>query len=154
MNFRRIVWLGLGLGVFLNIIGIVGNGILLRDAWAQAVPSRPAHAMTGWPSVAISLLSDFIFGPSLVWLYAALLPRFGANIWTAIRAAAVIWVLGVAVPYLGIVRIGWLPVGVVTATSAVALAGFLPAAWLVVRFYRDTGDGPPNNALEPTARMS
>ena len=152
MNYRRIVWLGLGLGVFLNIVGVVGNGILLREAWAQAVPVRPAQAMTGWPSVAISLLSDFIFGPLLVWLYAAMLPRFGATMWTALRAAAVIWVLGVAVPYLGIVRIGWLPVSVVVETSAVALTGFLPAAWLVVRFYRDTGEGPPDSALEPTAR--
>jgi hypothetical protein len=145
MNFRRIVWVGLGLGAFLNIIGVVGNGILLREAWAQAVPLRPANAMTGWPSVAISLLSDFIFGPALVWLYAAMLPRFGANIATAIRAAAIVWILGVAVPYLGIVRIGWLPVGVVAATSAVALAGFLPAAWLVVRFYRDADEASPNN---------
>lgn len=137
MNVRRIVWLGLGLGVFLNIVGIVGNGLLLREAWAEAIPVRPARAMTGWPSVAISLLSDFVFGPLLVWLYAAMLPRFGSNIWTAIRAATVIWVLGVAVPYLGIVRIGWLPAGVVTGTSVVALAGFLPAAWLVARCYRD-----------------
>jgi len=69
-----------------------------------------------------------------VWLYAAMLPRFGADIWTAIRAAAIVWVLGVAGPYLGIVRIGWLPVSVVAGTSAVALAGFLPAAWLTARF--------------------
>jgi hypothetical protein len=152
MNFRRIVWLGLGLGVFLNIIGIVGNGVLLEEAWARAIPVRPATAMTGWPSVAVSLLSDFIFGPSLVWLYAAMSPRFGANIWTATRAAAVVWVLGVAVPYLGIVRIGWLPAGVVAGTAAVALVGLLMATWLVVQFYRDSGDGPPNNTLEPTAR--
>lgn len=142
MNIRRIIWLGFLLGVFLNIAGVVGNGILLREAWARAIPVRPAHALTGWPSVAISLLSDFLFGPSLVWLYAAMLPRFGAGFWTAIRAAAVIWVLGVAVPYLGIVRIGWLPADVVIGTSAVALAGFLPAAWLTARFYRDTSEGP------------
>jgi hypothetical protein len=81
-----------------------------------------------------------------------MLPRFGASTRTGIRAAAVVWILGVAVLYLGIVRIGWLPVGVVAATSAVALAGFLPAAWLVVRFYRDAGEVPPNSASEPTAR--
>ena len=152
MNLRRIIWLGLGLGLFLNVVGVVGNGIFLREAWVQAIPVRPAHAMTGWPSVAISLVSDFIFGPLLVWLYAAMVPRFGANIWTATRAAAIIWMLGVAVPYLGIVRIGWLPPGIAAGTSAVALFGLLPAAWLVVRFYREAGDEPPNIALESTAR--
>ncbi|HEY7409962.1 MAG TPA: hypothetical protein VII13_04420 [Vicinamibacteria bacterium] len=137
MNISRILGLGLAIGVVLNLVGVVGNGMLLKDAWARAIPVRPKSAMTGWPSVALSLLSDFVFGPALVWLYAALLPRFGPGFWTAFRAAMVIWVLGVAVPYLGIVRIGWLPAGVVAGTSAVALAGFLPAAWLVVRFYRE-----------------
>jgi len=138
MNFPRIVGLGLGIGVLLNILGALGNGLLLGEAWAAAIPVRPEQAMTGWLSVVISLLSDFIFGPTLVWLYATMFPRFGANFATAMRATLVIWVLGVAVPYLGIVRIGWLPIGVVVGTCAVAFVSFLPAAWLTVRFYRES----------------
>jgi hypothetical protein len=136
MNYRRIIGLGLAIGVLLNVVGVMGNGVLLRGAWAQAMPVRPAGAMTGWLSIVVSLLSDFVFGPSLVWLYAAMLPRFGATFATAMRASLVIWVLAVAVPYLGIVRIGWLPVGVVVATSLVALVGFVPAAWMTMQFYR------------------
>ena len=136
MNLSRIIGLGLGIGVLLNIFGILGNGLLLRDAWAEAVPVRPERAMTGWLSVVISLTSDFVFGPVLVWLYAAMSPRFGATFATAMRAALVIWVLGVAVPYLGILRIGWLPPGIVVATCALALVSFMPAAWLTARFYR------------------
>ena len=137
MNLPRIIGLGLGIGVLLNILGSLGNGLLLREAWAAAIPIRPETALTGWPSVAISLISDFVFGPALVWLYAAMLPRFGASFATATRAALVIWILGVVVPYLGIVRIGWLPAGIVAWTSALALVSFVPAAWLTVRFYRE-----------------
>ncbi len=137
VNLRQVVVLGLGIGVLLNLLGGLGNGLLLREAWAQAIPVRPEPAMTGWPSVVIGLLSDFIFGPALVWLYAAMLPRYGANLTTALRAALLIWILGVAVPYLGIVRIGWLPPGVVAGTCAVALVSFLPAAWLTCQLYRE-----------------
>jgi hypothetical protein len=143
MHYGRIVGLGLGLGVLLNLFGLLGNGVLLRDTWAAAIPVRPERAMTGWPSVVVSLISDFVFGPALVWLYAAFLPRFGAGFATAMRAALAIWVLGVAVPYLGIVRIGWLPPGVVAGTCAVAMIGFVPAAWLTQRFYGATPFSAP-----------
>lgn len=142
MHFPRIVDLGLAIGALLNVFGVLGNGLLLPVAWAKAIPVRPEQAMTGSLGVVISFLSDFIFGPTLVWLYAAMTPRFGANFATAMRAALVIWVLGVAVPYLGIVRIGWLPIGVVLGTCAVAFVSFIPAAWLVKHFYKE-----PDNAL-------
>lgn len=137
MNIGRILGLGLLLGLLLNAIGALGNGLLLRDAWSAAIPVRPEGAMTGLPSIVVSLVSDFVFGPALVWLYAAMLPRFGPGFATALRAAMVIWVLAVVIPYLGIVRIGWLPPGVVVATSVLALVSFLPAAWLTARYYRD-----------------
>jgi len=138
MKWSRIISLGFGIGVFLNLVGILGNGVLLRQAWADAIPVRPAQAMTGAMSTAVSLSSDFVFGLALVWLYAAMLPRFGATFATGARAALVIWILGVAVPYVGIVRIGWLPAGITVATALVALVGFVPAVWLTVRFYPAT----------------
>jgi len=150
MNRARIVGLGLGIGILLNILGALGNGLILREAWAEAIPVRPEKAMTGWLSVVIALTSDFIFGPALVWLYAAMLPRFGATFATAARAAILIWILGVAVPYLGIVRIGWLPAGVVAGTCGVALLSFAPAAWLTVRFYGEPKNGDAaQQAAEP-----
>lgn len=138
MNYPRILGLGLVIGVYLNIMGALGNGLLLKNAWALAIPVRPENTMTGWPSVLVSLLSDFIFGPAIVWLYASIKPRFGDGFTTAMRAAMIIWILGVAVPYLGIVRIGWLNAGITAATSAVALVSFVPAAWLAARFYKDS----------------
>ena len=138
MNLRRIIGLGLLLGLLLNAVGVVGNGFLLRDAWARAIPARPVGSITGGFGLFLSLLSDFVFGPALVWLYAAMLPRFGAGFWTALRASLFIWILAVVVPYVGIIRIGWLPVGIVASTSLLALVGFVPAAWLTARFYRDT----------------
>lgn len=134
----RTLGLGLGIGALLNLLGMLGNGILLDDAWAAAMPVRPDGAMTGWLSVAVSLVSDFVFGLAFVWLYGAIVPRFGVGFATAWRAALLIWALGVAVPYLGVVRIGWLPAGIVIATCAVALVSFAPAAWLVQRFYRNS----------------
>lgn len=141
LNLPRIFGLGLMIGLLLNVLGALGNGLVLRQAWSEAIPIRPEKAMTGWPSVLVSLASDFVFGPVLVWLYAAMLPRFGAGFATAMRAALVIWIVGVAMPYLGIVRIGWLPVGVVAGTCAVAFVSFLPAAWLTVWLYREASAG-------------
>jgi len=67
--------------------------------------------------------------------------------------ALLTWVIGVAVPYLGIVRIGWLPVGVVAGTCLVALVGFVPAAWSTARFYREptVEDAKPQGATADRA---
>lgn len=138
MNVRRVVGLGLLLGLLLNLVGLLANGIFLREAWAEAIPVRPAFAIRGWHGWFLSMASDFVFGPALVWLYAAIQPRFGPGFQTAMRAAMIIWILGVAVPYVGILRIGWLPNGIAGATSAVAFLSFVPAAWLTARFYDES----------------
>lgn len=151
MNTRRILGLGLVVGLLLNALGVLGNGFLLGEAWSAAIPTRPEGGMSGTPSILVSLLSDFVFGPVLVWLYAAMLPRFGPGFVTAFRASLVIWSLAVVIPYVGIVRIGWLPPGVVVATSSLALASFLPAAWLTARFYRDLDDPGHRLQTRPTS---
>jgi len=48
-----------------------------------------------------------------------------------------IYLLAVVVPYLGVIRIGWLPIEIVLWTPLVPLSGFLPAAWFTARYYRD-----------------
>jgi hypothetical protein len=43
---------------------------------------------------------DFVFGLLLVWLYAAIRPRFGPGARTALRAAAFAWALYMVTEYL------------------------------------------------------
>ncbi len=148
MNGRRVVLVGLALGILLNVLGVLGNGLLLRDAWTQAIPVRPAAAMQGWLSIVVSLGSDFVLGFGLVCSYAAVAPRLGPTFRTALCAAAVIWLIGVAVPYIGIVRIGWLPCGVTVATSVVAAVSFFPAAWITYRFYHDAQVKPRGGSAD------
>ena len=140
IGLRRVFVLGLLIGVVLNALGWVGNGVLLRNEWAQAVPDNPRYGMTGWPRFgieALSLVSDFVLAFGLVWLYAAIQPRFGPGLGTAAMAAGLLWIVGVATPYVGMVKVGFLPVHLAVAACAIALVSFVPAAWLTARLYRE-----------------
>jgi hypothetical protein len=68
--------------VVLNIIDYVLFGVVLKS---QLPPM--AGSVIGW-----FVFLDFLFGIFLVWLYAAIRPRYGAGPGTAVKAGLFAWV--------------------------------------------------------------
>jgi hypothetical protein len=67
------------------------NDIVLGDDWA-AVQERFGTTEAG-SDIAIYVIGTFVLGIVLVWLYAAMRPRFGAGVKTAVTAGFVGWLL-------------------------------------------------------------
>ena len=90
INFGRVLLGGLLAGLILNLGDFVLNEPVLGEQWKAAMES---HGMGTPDSNAIMwfMLMNLIAGIGLVWLYAAIRPRFGANAKTAVIAGLIVW---------------------------------------------------------------
>jgi hypothetical protein len=96
MNVQRIVVGGLLAGLVMNVIDGVANAVVLGGRWASEanalnpdlMKKAAASSTVGW------IVTDFVLGIALVWVYAAIRPRFGAGPATAMKAALAVWVVG------------------------------------------------------------
>lgn len=139
INASKVVVGGLAAGVVTNIVGFVGFGLLLgRRMEAEAIAVAPVlqgRGMTG-SAIAMNVIAQFLIGILLVWLYAAMRPRFGPGMHTAAYAALVVWVCGF------LFHLDWLIVGMMTPAtyamaSAVALVQVLASAGVGGMIYKE-----------------
>src|ERR1044072_4039532 len=83
INWGRVVVGGLLAGVVLNIVDFVYFGVVMKQdiaAAMQALGKQPG-AMDSLVPLFVAL--DFVYGIGLLWVYAAIRPRFGAGAKTA-----------------------------------------------------------------------
>ena len=114
INTPKVLVGGLAAGVVANIVGFVGFGMLLGPRFeAEMVAVAPAlqgRGMTGG-AIAIGVISTFVVGILLVWLYAAMRPRFGPGMKTAALAALAVWICGF------LFHLDWLNAGLMTPAT-------------------------------------
>lgn len=109
MNAIKIFKVGLIAGIIICIsavtmVPVVGNQMDLALAKFN-LPPLSLSAMIFFLFVSLSL------GVTLIWLYAAILPRFKQKKKTAIIAALVLWFPGNCLPNLANVVYGFMPIG-------------------------------------------
>jgi len=133
----RVVRGGLVAGLVMNVLDYVVNVTLLGAGWDEYVralgvdpPQVAATAMAGW------IVSDFAFGLLLVWLYAAIRPRFGPGPGTALIATLAVWAAS-HVAYAALFFMGMFPPGIVLGSAAGALVGWSAAGLVGCRIYRE-----------------
>jgi hypothetical protein len=133
MNTKRILWGGLAAGVLLNVTEAILNAGILMDDYSAILE---AHQLTeaSW-AMAGYIVSMFVMGIAVAWLYAALRPRFGAGWGTAMRAGVLLWFTTYLIPsiWMGAMGMGFgmggtllsLAWGLVEITLAGMLAGWI-----------------------------
>jgi hypothetical protein len=133
-NRGRVILGGLLAGLVINIVEFITNGVVLREAWGQAMQAlgKPAQLPAG--AIVIFNIWGFLLGIAAVWLYAAIRPRYGAGPTTAIRAGLVTWAVAVFLANLGNYPLGLFPARLLVTSSIVALVEIVVAtlvgAWL------------------------
>lgn len=91
INVGRVVLGGLVAGVVINIFEYVLNGIVLANQWQDLVSTHNLPMM-GMNEIIWFNVLGFLLGIVAVWTYAAIRPRFGAGVKTAVFAALLTWV--------------------------------------------------------------
>ena len=144
INTSKVVVGGLAAGVVANIIGFVGFGMLLgprmQAEMVAVAPVLEGRGMDG-ASIAVNVIVQFVIGILLVWLYAAMRPRFGPGMKTAVYAALVVWLCGF------LFHLDWHLVGLMSHTmyvmaSVVALVQLIPSAAIGGMIYKEEGSSP------------
>ncbi|HXV82168.1 MAG TPA: hypothetical protein VEG60_20030 [Candidatus Binatia bacterium] len=132
INLTKVIIGGLLAGLIINVGEFIFNGVLFADEMNQAMVAlnKPpvANSMVVW-----FLLFGFGLGVTLVWLYAAIRPRFGAGVRTAICASLAVWGLAYLYPTLFFLVMQLFPtrmlvIGTVWGLFEVAIAG-VAGAW-------------------------
>ena len=139
MNYGRIALGGLAAGVVMNVSGFVVQGMLLgkrMEAEMLAVAPTLQGKGMGPGSMAGRVLTSFAVGLLLAWLYAAMRPRFGVGMRTAVYAALVVWLCGFLF-YLDWLYMEMMTGGTYAITSAVMLVTLIVAAAVAGWLYRE-----------------
>jgi hypothetical protein len=141
INTGRVVAGGLVAGLVMNVSGFLVQGMLLgkrmEEEMVAVAPTLQGKGMDAG-SMTGRVLTQFAVGVLLVWLYAAMRPRFGAGPKTAMYAAFVIWLCGF------LFYLDWLYIGMMSpalyAIVSIAMAITLAiAAWVGGMIYKEEG---------------
>src|SRR5438094_10240274 len=106
INWGRVIVGGLLAGVVLNAFDYVYYGVVMKSDMAaamQALGKQPQaiDALVPW-----FIFLDFIYGIGLLWVYAAIRPRFGAGPKTGVVEGGAVSVFLAPVRTLGEARAG------------------------------------------------
>lgn len=96
INYARVLGGGLLAGLVMNIGEFLLN-VMLGEQWEQAMEALGV-AEPGGAEVARYVLLTFLIGIALVWLYAAMRPRFGPGPGTAVKAGLAVWFFAWVIP--------------------------------------------------------
>lgn len=133
INVGRVVIGGLVAGVVLNIGEALLNGVILADAMKQDFDRLRLPDPTDSSTFLIRVVGiTFFLGIAIVYLYAAIRPRFGAGWKTAACAGVLAWFFvylycGYVYVALGIVSMKPYLIGLVWGIAEFALAAIAGA---------------------------
>jgi hypothetical protein len=108
INMGRVFLGGLVAGLIINIGEFVLNMPILGNLWTDALRALNRPPMDAEPPTFFILLS-FVLGILIMWIYAAIRPRFGAGPLTAISAGLIVWALAVLYPTAGMLPMNLFP---------------------------------------------
>jgi hypothetical protein len=135
INVKGVIIGGLVAGLVLNIIDFLVWGVWLKDDMAAMMQNTGKGPIDNL--IPLFVILDFLFGIALVYLYAAIRPRFGAGPGTAVKAGLFVWVLVGLLHAIGEAPMGLMPQRLYTIGTLVALVAFPVAAVAGARFYRE-----------------
>ncbi len=138
INVGRVILGGLVAGLVVNVGEFIFNGVLVADTM-EAAMTEMETAYASW-AMPVFIVTAFVMGIFLVWLYAAIRPRFGAGPRTAILAGLAVWVAAGLFPYIGLQATGIFP-GSVLGWSLVWVLFEYPIATLAgAALYQEPAD--------------
>src|SRR5690349_6239113 len=96
INTARALLGGFVAAVIINLIEGVMNGAVLKDDWKAAMVALGKPGEVTGAAIALYNVGGLLYGIIGVWLYCALIGRYGAGSKTAAKAGLVVWALASA----------------------------------------------------------
>lgn len=128
VNRGRVILGGLVAGIVINIGEFICNDVLFGEGWKAAMTALGRTMPTGGKVIAVWLVWGFLLGLGLVWLYAAIRPRYGAGPRTAVCAALAVWFFVSLLSSLAMCNLDLVPRDLLAKTSAWSLVEYIVAS--------------------------
>jgi hypothetical protein len=132
INVARVILGGLLAGLVMNVSEYILNTYVVADESA-ALMDRFGLPQIGTHQIGVFVAMTFVLGIVMVFVYAAMRPRFGAGTKTAIIAGVTIWLVSMFGSVVDVV-LGILPGDLLVLTGIWALVetvvGAVAGAWL------------------------
>ena len=127
INVKRVIMGGLLAGLVINIGETILNVPVMGQQMEDALKGRNLPPVGGG-AIGGFVIGAFVIGVLLVWLYAAIRPRFGPGAKTAIIAGLVLWLLAYVWPSLGSGLMGFMPMKLLAVSTLWGLGEVILAA--------------------------
>lgn len=108
ISIGRVILGGLLAGLVINIGEFVLNATILGKDWEAAMQALNKPDIGG-EAIAYFVVLGFFLGIVMVWVYAAIRPRFGPGPKTAICAGLTTWALASLYTSVGLIPMGIFP---------------------------------------------
>src|ERR1035437_2531597 len=130
INTGKVIAGGVAGAVALVVIDYLVNGVWLASRWtAQTAKLNPSLDMMSTNSTIGYVVVDIILAMMIVWLYAAMRPRFGPGARTAMLAALYVWAIAAAFNSMFVVS-GMYSLKLVCVSLAGTFLGMLAAGYI------------------------
>ncbi len=137
MNWKRIILAGLVAGLVINVSEAILNIPVLGNDWAEAMSALGKPKEFSSQQIGLFNLMGFLSGIALVWLYAAIRPRYGAGPRTAICAGSTMWLLTYLLPAIGQIALDLWPIGAMITALVWGLVEMIVAGLVGGWLYRE-----------------
>jgi hypothetical protein len=136
INMAKVIVGGLVAGLVINVSEFLLNAVVLA-ADMEAAMARLNLPPVGGQAVAVFVLFGFIVGIGMIWLYAAIRPRYGPGPKTAMCAGATVWFFAYFYPSVGMTVIGIFDTRLMVIGLIWGLVELLVAALVGAYFYKE-----------------
>jgi len=137
INLGRVVLGGIVAGIVSDVLGALVDGHLLAPRWATGMKALGHFDFSSNQWIWFNLLG-LVGGIVLIWIYAAIRPRFGAGPKTAIYAGVAMWIGGILIPNVSLMWVSGLFSHHLTAyTTAGGLVEIVAGALAGAALYKE-----------------
>jgi hypothetical protein len=137
INGTRAFLGGLFAGIVMLILGFASFALYLEKVWDPALKALGREVPTSAGIYVWAILSSLVMGILLVWLYAAIRPRYGAGAKTAVCAGLTVWVFSSLFPNASFGFMGVFPADVLVIDSLTSLVIYVVATLLGAWVYKE-----------------
>jgi len=147
INTKRALLGGLVAAVIIDLIEGVMNGVVLKTDWAAAMQALGKPGEVTGAAIVLYNTVGLLEGMIGVWLYSALISRYGMGSTTAGKAGLVMWALVSGIPNLLLMPSALIPGRLMAIGSVVDFISILLGITMGALLYRED-----NAPLAQTAR--
>jgi len=146
INTGRALLGGVVAAIIIDLIEGVMNGAVLKDDWAAAMRALGKSGEVTGGAILVYNIVGLLMGLIGVWLYCALISRYGAGSKTSAKAGMVVWALTSVLPNMLQIPGGLVPSRLTTFAVVIDFIAILLGITMGALLYRENAEPVPHAA--------